>query len=136
MDEQTTQAFSYTSDALKQMMTLSTGVLALEVTLLKDIIQSLPHIAYIALGTSWVCFLLALLLGVVGMLAVTGSLSKDSKLSPASIYGSNIRIPALFQVIFFGLGMTLTVVFGVMLLWIKSSDSHGAMIGGYLSCIT
>jgi len=120
MDDQTKQAFQGTSDALKQMMTLSTGVLTLEVTLLKDIIKNLPTIAYVALGTSWVSFLLALLLGIVGLLAVTGTLGRTADLSPSSIYAANIRIPAFGQVVFFGLGMTLTVVFGVMLLWNKS----------------
>lgn len=120
MDDQTTQAFLATSDAFKQMMTLSTGVLALEVTLLKDIIQSLPTIAYVALGMSWVSFLLALLFGIAGMLAVTGSLSKVQNISPSSVYEKNIKIPAIGQVVFFGVGMTLTVLFGVVLLWNKS----------------
>lgn len=105
---------------LKQIMTLSTGVLTLEVTLLKDIIKDLPTIAYVALGASWVSFLLALLLGIAGLLAVTGSLGKTSNLSPSSIYAANIRIPVFGQVVFFGLGMTLTLVVGVILLWHKS----------------
>ncbi len=120
MDDQTKQAFQATTDALKQMMTLSTGVLTLEVTFLKDIIKDLPIVAYIALGTSWVLFLLALLSGVAGLLALTGSLGRESELSPSSIYASNIRVPALGQVLFFASGMALTVVFGVILLWNKA----------------
>jgi len=119
MDDQTKIAFQSVSDSFKQMMTLSTGVLALEVTLMKDIIKDLPKIAYIALGSSWISFLLALILGIAGLLSVTGTLSMMSDLSPKSVYSPNIRLPAFGQVIFFALGMVLTVVFGVLLLWSK-----------------
>jgi len=46
MDERTKQAFQAVNDSLKQMMTLSTGVLTLEITFLKDIIKNLSRAAY------------------------------------------------------------------------------------------
>lgn len=116
MDNQTKEAFQSTSDAFKQMMTLSTGVLTLEITLLKDIVNELPILAGIALGASWISFLLSLLFGIAGLLAITGSLGQVKNLSPSSIYANNVRIPALVQVISFGFGMLLTVVFGLTLL--------------------
>jgi hypothetical protein len=120
MEERTKQAFQSVNDSFKQMMTLSTGVLTLEITFLKDIIKNLSHAAYLSLGLSWFSFLISLLAGIAGLLAITGSLSKTDNLTPASVYGTNIRFPAMFQVIFFGLGMFFTVVFGIFLLCSKA----------------
>jgi hypothetical protein len=122
MDERTKQTIQTTTDALKQMMTLSTGVLTLEVTLLKDIIRNLNTAAYLALASSWLFLLLAVLCGVGGLLAVTGSLSRAPALTPETIYDTNVRIPAALQVAFFALGMILTVVFGAIWLWLKSAE--------------
>ncbi len=120
MDDQTKQAFQSASDSFKQMITLSTGVLALEVTFLKDIVKDPPIIAYCVLGISWASFLFALLFGIAGLLAITGSLSKKSDLSPSSVYANNIRMPAFIQIICFASGMIFTVIFGIILLWNKS----------------
>jgi hypothetical protein len=120
MDERTKQAFQAANDSFKQMMTLSTGVLTLEITFLKDIITNLSCTAYLSLGLSWFSFLIALLAGIAGLLATTGSLSKARTLTPASIYEANILLPALTQVLFFALGMVFTVAFGMFLLWRKA----------------
>ncbi len=126
MDDRTKQTFQAATDALKQIMTLSTGILTLEITFLKEIIVQLPRSGYWWLGLSWVCFLLALIFGIWGLLTVTGTLGrneenqeKEKQLSPHSIYDLNIVIPTLGQLASFLIGMVFTAVFGVVLLWNK-----------------
>ena len=92
-------------------MTLSAGVLALVLTLLKDIMKTFP------VTQQWILFLLALLDGVSGILAITGTLGKTKELSTELIYSLNIKIPAFSQVFFFGIGMIFTVIFGLGLIF-------------------
>jgi hypothetical protein len=113
MDERTKTAFGNASDTSKQLITLATGVLALEITFAKDIIGALDSFARHLIGLSWVLLLLSVIAGVWTLLALTGSLAKESALTPDSIFGRNVRIPAMLQVLLFLGGLILTVWFGI-----------------------
>jgi hypothetical protein len=113
MDEQTKAAFASASDTSKQLITLATGVLALEITFAKDVVLKLDATAKSLIGVSWILLLLSVVAGVWTLLALTGSLSQGTALTPQSISGSNVRIPAVLQVLLFIGGLLLTVWFGI-----------------------
>lgn len=113
MDEQTKTAFASASETSKQLITLATGILALEITFAKDVIVNLDAAAKCLIGTSWVLLLLSVIAGVWTLLALTGSLAQKSAPTAQSIFGLNVRIPAVVQILLFLGGLILTVWFGV-----------------------
>jgi hypothetical protein len=113
VDEQTKAAFASAADTSKQLITLATGVLALEITFAKDLIRELDVTARCLIGVSWILLLLSVGAGVWTLLALTGSLGQETALTPKAISGSNVRIPAMLQIFFFLGGLILTVWFGV-----------------------
>lgn len=114
MDDQSKAAFTSASDIAKQLITLASGILALEVTFAKNILDAkLDQTSRYLLSGSWIFFLLSVVAGVWSLLALTGSLGQSESLTPRTIYGSNIRIPAFVQILLFLGGLALSVWFGI-----------------------
>lgn len=113
MDDQTKTAFASASDTSKQLITLATGVLALEITFAKDIVGRLDETARWLIGGSWVLLVVSIVAGVWTLLALTGSLAQATAPTPQSIFGGNVKRPAIAQILLFLGGMALTVWFGV-----------------------
>jgi hypothetical protein len=131
-DKYSAEGLKAAADMTKQIITLSTGVIALTVTFLEKITQvtvgasrSVPW----TLFTAWISFGLAILLAIVTLGAVTGSLDAlDRKLNglltsdtqdaaiDALCSGSNIRFPANAMCAFFFVGMAFTIATGFLLL--------------------
>jgi hypothetical protein len=112
MDDQTKAAFDFARDCTKQLITLATGIITLEITFKKDFVGPLPDGVHIYALLSWIAFLLSVVFGIWTLLALTGTL-ETSKNVPVSIRGKNVTIPSILQVIWFVLGLGLTVLFGV-----------------------
>jgi len=118
-------------ETTKQVITLSTGVIALTVTFLEKIVQPNGGTGRIVPGplkASWICFGLAVLLGIWTLMAITGSinaldrnarqlsLNEDQERAVRELAdGANIRIPALLMLLFFAAGTTLTIAAGFSL---------------------
>ena len=114
MDDQSKAAFASASDIAKQLITLASGILVLEVTFAKNIMDAkLDQSEKYLLSGSWILFLLSIIAGVWSLLALTGSLGQGEILTPKTIYGSNIRIPMFFQIFLFLGGLALSVWFGI-----------------------
>jgi hypothetical protein len=113
MDEHAKAAFASASDTSKQLITLATGLLALEITFAKDVIGKLDATAKCLVGVSWILLLLSVVAGVWTLLALTGSLSQSIAPAAGAISGSNVRIPATVQILLFLGGLILTVWFGM-----------------------
>jgi hypothetical protein len=103
------KAFDFAQEVTKQVLTLSTGVLALTVTFLKDIATAAPHSARLCLEFGWLCFLLSVLFGVAALMSLSGNLATSAA---PSIYSSNIKWPARLQLLLFLVGLLLTLIFG------------------------
>ena len=114
MDEQTKTAFASAADTSKQLITLATGVIALEMTFIKDVIATPGLLARSALALSWIMFLLSVVAGVWMLLAITGSLGGSQTLTPQTISNDNIRIPAMIQITLFVFALVFSVAFGVL----------------------
>jgi len=120
MEEHKKKAFDGALDLVKQLITLSTGTLALTAAFLKDIISLKPgeHIPYkTLLFFVWGSLLLSLLCGLFAHGAITGTLDgiDDSENPPKkiTIYTSSIQIWTVCQSLIFYLGIVLLICYMV-----------------------
>ena len=111
-DDRWSKAFDFAQDTTKQVLTLSTGIIALTITFIKEIAGDAPESAMKFIEISWVLYLASILAGLLTLMALTGSLG-ELKEGSASVYERSIRIVAGLQLLCFLGGLVLTVVFGV-----------------------
>lgn len=126
MNERKKQAFEFARDTTKQLITLSTGIIALTITFSKDVIGNPSPFHRNLLVLSWLSFLLSVVLGVWTLLALTGTLEpqetkatktkleeNENLTGEPSIRGGNVTLPSLFQIVTFLIGLGFTVWFGI-----------------------
>ena len=116
MDDQTKAAFASAADISKQLITLATGVIGLEITFVKDILGKdfvFDTFGKVLLGGSWIVLLLSIVTGVWTLLGLTGSLCKLKDITADMVYGFNIKFPALLQIALFVAGIALSIWFGI-----------------------
>lgn len=113
MDEQTKAAFASASESCKQLIGLATGLLGLEITFSKEVIQHLNTTAKIFISLSWAFFLISVIAGVWTLLSLTGCLGSSTCVTQNHIFGTNVKVPAMLQIILFLIGLILTVIFGI-----------------------
>lgn len=94
-DEQRKKAFDYVQEATKQIITLSTGVLALTITFAHELERSESWES--VLGWSWALYVSSIVAGVWVLLALSGTLEQTATQVPVSTRGRNVSIPALVQ---------------------------------------
>jgi hypothetical protein len=117
-------------DTAKQIITLSTGVIALTVTFLEKIVQPTasagPRVVPHTILSAWVLYGIAIFFAVWTLMALTGTLNALDRrangltLSPeqqsaVDAYGDNVRWPALGMVLCFVIAMALTIAAGFSL---------------------
>lgn len=116
MTEGRKKAFDLAAEGAKQILTLSTGVIALSVTFLKDIFNiqahSLQKYAYGVLITSWVLFIAAAIAGVLTLYR----LSMRALDPEPELVGSNAQTLAEWQMLLFLAGLVAMVIFGILLI--------------------
>jgi len=111
-------AFKFASDFSKQLITLATGIIALTITFLKDVlgwtngVTPRPINGHELLNWAWYLFFLSILFGVWLLMALTGELEPSDQPHVPSIRGTNVVVPAALQIITFLGGLALTVMFG------------------------
>lgn len=115
MDEKTKTAFDFARDTTKQLLTLSTGIIALTITFSKHFVQPMPEEADAKkfLVYAWCVYLSSILFGIWTMMALTGTLEAKDPSVHVSIRGKNVIIPSILQIATFSIGTILTVIFGI-----------------------
>lgn len=114
MEERIQKAFDFAADLVKQLITLSTGIIALTVTFSKDIFNANGTCFSGWLVSAWVAFFVSIILGVWALMALTGTLDPPKGQNPnLSIQGGNCRIPTGLQVLTFLIGIGLTVTYAI-----------------------
>lgn len=103
----------YVNQFTQQVITLSTAVLALSITFTKDIVKNVPHSPLWILKSAWAAFLVSIIFGLWVMMAVTGILTKSNN-ETLFIVGDTIRFPSTIQVMLFGLGVILMILYGAV----------------------
>ncbi|GJL78273.1 MAG: hypothetical protein NPINA01_12620 [Nitrospinaceae bacterium] len=113
MQEQRKLAFDFARDTTKQLITLSTVIIAFTVTFSKDFLGTPDDFGRSLVVVSWISFLVSVIFGVWTLLALTGTLEPEGEGNEASIRGKNVTLPSLLQIICFLVGLGFTVWFGV-----------------------
>lgn len=112
----TERAFDLIADITKQVIALSTGVIALGITFNKDFLgDASTTAARSCLILSWVLLLVAVLFGILTLMATAGAQAQASDCPPEP-YAGPIRFFALLQLGTFFLGLVGTVVAGLLAL--------------------
>ena len=106
LDEKTKKQFDFATDLVKQLITLSTGVLALTITFLHDILKNAE--APTSLLVAWILYVVSIPFGIVAMMALTAGLTADEP----SILSPFISVPASVQTLTFLAGTVAILVFG------------------------
>jgi hypothetical protein len=111
MDKNIEKAFEFAQEATKQLIGLATGVIALTITFLTDVVKTAPSGSAVFLQASWVMYLVSIVFGVFTLLALTGNLERAEQGTP-SIYSGAIRFGSIAQILTFAAALILTLVFG------------------------
>jgi hypothetical protein len=106
--------FQSASDLAQQLLTLSTGILALSITFTKDIVKDATRSPLWILKVAWVLYLLSICCGIWTKMALTGTLmpQQGTTIEQRLTFDSNVLTPAKLQIITFILGVTLIIVYG------------------------
>lgn len=108
------KAFDFAQEVTRQLITLATGIIALTITFLVDVLAN-DRDGVWALKVAWVCYLLSVPLGVAAMLSMSGNLERPRSANP-SIYTANIVFFSAAQIVTFLAGLVFTLVFGFLAL--------------------
>jgi hypothetical protein len=101
-------SFQFAKETVTQLITLATGLIGISVTFAKDVrVRAKPGDRAL-LFRSWIVLLLSIVFGVWTLLALTGSLAREIVPKDA-IYGSNVTIPSMLQIVTFLVGIALLI---------------------------
>jgi len=112
MDKSIEKAFDFAQESTKQLIALATGVIALTITFLTDVIKTAPAGSAGFLQAAWVLYLVSIVFGMLTMLMLTGNLERPGAGKSPSIYRGNIVVCSIAQVLTFSAAIGLTLVFG------------------------
>jgi hypothetical protein len=104
-------SFSFAQETTKQILTLSTAVVAFTVTFSKDFVAGAPYDARAYITASWILFLLSIFFGLMTLCALTGVLGSTKLEGPPRVYRIGIRLMASAQILLFTGGLALQVLF-------------------------
>lgn len=106
------KSFDFANEIGKQIITLSTGILALSATFFEKIAkESGENISL--LYWSWAFFILSIILGIITMGSLTSQLSPKSETPNhvPSINSTNVKVPAVAQWLAFIAAMILFLIY-------------------------
>lgn len=114
LNDQLKAAFASATDVVKGTLSLSTALLALSVTFMKDLNQHPTVAAVWTLEFSWCMLSVSAFLGVVTLMAITGTLANTKTLTGEALYARNIRWPMTAHFLCFFAGVATTAAFGML----------------------
>ncbi len=114
IDDRAKLAFQFASDVAKQLITISTALIAFSVTFTKELLKGTAPTRY--LYASLAAHLASIVCGVWTLLALTGTLMPIGGYAQASAatFDANVRVPAFLQVAAFIVGAAALVAHGVL----------------------
>lgn len=131
MDEQIKLAFTFASDLSKQLITLSTGILAITIAFTKDIVKRVSAFGAFVLAAAWFFYLLSVICGIWVLMALTGTLAPlEHTISPLSL-GENIRRPSAYQIFSFLIATLLIIIYGIISIFRSRSENSDDAWNGF-----
>jgi hypothetical protein len=116
LDESKKKAFDFSQDSAKQLITLSTAVLALTITFFKDFAASADSYSKSLMAVSWLFYLISIVSGALHLYSLTAELDPDDASRVPTIYGGTARATAGVQQIAFIGGLVITTAAGALAL--------------------
>jgi hypothetical protein len=108
-------AYKSANDLTVQLITLATGILALSITFMRDVIKS--NSPTWALKGAWLMLLLSVIFGIWMIMAITGSVFRvtthPEDFKTVSSYLDSIQTPSMLQIVAFVTGIILLIFYGV-----------------------
>lgn len=131
------KAFDFAADTTKQLITLSTAIIALTITFSKDIIGAANIANSTSIFWAWGLFIASVIFGIWTLMALTGTLQPmkkaktdeetesetTNKEEQININGSNVKLPAGLQILSFIAALVFTVSFGITSINSRKEDS-------------
>ncbi|MBL8707150.1 MAG: hypothetical protein JNM30_20015 [Rhodospirillales bacterium] len=111
MDERQKKAFDLATEIAKQIITLSSGILALSITFYEKIATKIGSLNL--LYCSWGAFLLAIILCIFTLGALAGQLDPSRGSASPTIYGSTVRWLSILQNLAFVAGVVMMIIYAV-----------------------
>lgn len=106
--------FDFSSDLTKQLITVSTGIIGLSITFLKDVLKTVPTTEAWALKWSWFIYLFSIGCGFWALMALTGAITRMIARSTNTFpIDFRLQLPASLQIISFALATLFMVIYGV-----------------------
>ena len=113
LDPQTELAFTVASDVAKELITISTAVIAFSVTFAKDVAEGIKKGPRRILVASWVANLFSIGFGLLVLLLLTGILAPTSIAPKTPIeIDARVRVVAFVQLLTFVVGLVLMAIYG------------------------
>ena len=114
MDAPTEKAFELASDLAKQLITLSTAILTVTAVFTQIIKAQTSGRTAWWLRAAWILYLTSILMGVLHLMALTGTMARPPSGTPTaeSLYGTNVVIWAIPQIVFFMLATAFVIRYG------------------------
>ena len=120
LQDRAAKALDYAQESVKQLLTLSTGVVALTLTFFKDFAGATSASARDAMFISWILFFASIVFGMLSLLSMTSNIwpkkAADRSKPPPDIWTTDLRTFAVLQVISFGAAFIAMVVAGTLAL--------------------
>lgn len=115
------------NDLAKQLITLATGILALSITFIKDVLKINGEVVTWPLKTSWVAYLFSICFGIWNMMGITGSTFRAiaDPTKPVT-YGFNVALPAVMQIMAFLAATSFLIWYGAKMLRHRSMPPAAA----------
>jgi hypothetical protein len=108
------KAFEFAKEVATQLISLSTGIIALTITFSKDFLASSSAGVRRLAVIGWGFYFVSLIFGVWTLMALTGNLEPLEGPPILSIRRSNVAIPAALQVLSFLAGTGITIGYGLL----------------------
>jgi hypothetical protein len=113
------QAFSFAKDTAIQFITISTVIIGVTITFLKEFVRPRSRWRYLLIAT-WISLSVSILFGILNLLSLTGTLASSE---PLIGIGAELRFLAKWQEITFGVGLLIFMLYGVVFLWIGPNQN-------------
>lgn len=119
MDGKAEKAFEFAQETTKQLITLSSAMLALTITFVKELTGAVEGWQKYVLGASWIFNIGSIVCGLLTLMALTAELEPDPKDSvkgstpQPSIWSPSVVSSTRIQVIAFIAAIGSLVVFGM-----------------------
>jgi hypothetical protein len=106
MDEATKLGFEFAKELTFQLITLSTAVVALTITFIKEVLGGLSASAASRIQVAWACYIVSIIAGIWTAMALTGTLLSESTVKTIEF---NVQLPAVIQILAFLLGTSFMI---------------------------